>query len=243
MVGDRSESAGETGIWLVLLFLIVVVVVAWKRVGEWGKTRLEPAVEQLHRAASSLDTRSRAVRVSAWSPSHGVVEWVPVLGESWILSGAISVVATSEDGLAEQTVIDLLMQSGSAVGLVSGQVDSACLAQALGPEHQGRLLLSDDPGCLQDGIGSLIGALEASGSPIAVVADLRSSLGGTDILGSLLSVASGLRSWVQAHDLALVLVLPRGLSVEAMSDLLQTPEIDTMARFEEGRLDRIESAA
>ena len=151
--------------------------------------------------------------------------------------------ATSQDGLAEKIAIDLLGQVGSAVGLVSDQVDSQCLAGALGPEHQGRLLLSDDSGCLQDGIGSLIGALEASGAPIAVVVDLRGPLGGVDILGSLSNVASTLRPWVSAHDLALVLVVPRGLSEEAMADLVQTPAIDSMARFEEGRLDRIESAA
>ena len=239
----RETGSGEIGIWLVLLVLIVVSILGWKRTSEWGRHHLEPAVDRLHRAARRLDARSHAVRYRAWSPSAGKRDMGLVLGLELMRPGFASLATTAEEGQAERAAIDLLRMPGSAVGLVSDRIDLERIGSLLGDEVssvQGRLLLSDDTGCLSDGLGSLIGALEGVGAPVSVVIDLCGSMGGVDAMGRIPTLVERLTPWIQRHNVALLLLIPRGPSSEGLRTLGETGPFYRLARLDEGDIVRIE---
>ena len=205
-----------------MLVLLVTAILGWKRVGEWGRARLDPAVDQLHRAARRLEARSRTVQLRVWSPSSACRDLGLVLGQPLVQVGRISVLASTESDHAEQAAVDLLQVPGSAVALISDQANSERIGSLLGARASsaiGRILLTSDPECLGDGLGSLIGSLESVGDPISAVMDLRGDLGGADPLGSLSAISDMLRPWVERHGLGLLILIPRGPSEEGLRSL------------------------
>jgi hypothetical protein len=244
--GERSAGDSETALWLVLLVLLVTCILGWKRVGEWGRARLDPAVDQLHRAARRLDARSRSVQLRIWSPSSACQDFGLVLGQPLVQVGKISVLATAEPEHAERAVVDLLQVPGSAVALISDQTNSERIGTLLGERASsaiGRILLTSDAECLGDGLGSLIGSLETAGDPISAVMDLRGDLGGADPLGSLPALAEMLRPWAERHGLGLLMLIPRGPSEEGLRSLGSEGSFAVLARTHEGKIEQVEPAS
>ena len=221
VVVPHSTDSGATAAWTALLVTIAVLVVLWSTTQRWVRTRVNPTLDALNRAADRIDAQ-RTVR--RFSPARYLttqpVLFPDVLGASWVTPAGLHLIPAIDcaDAVAE-VVADLLAAPDAAV-LVIADVDESALGDALARNGDaavnsaaGRLFLTE-PAPEPDPIW--LDAVVGHGHPVAVVCTPLNAT--TTTLEKVLDeVAAAWSPTLQRNQAALILVVAMmGLDEEAL---------------------------
>lgn len=115
--------------WALLLVVVMALVLAWRRVGEWVRTRIDPTLDRLNALAASVQNRPV---LRPFVPALVSDEPLPpVLGERWLSRGEVHAVLTMDPRAAVQVAADLLAEPATRVALLSDRIEPALVAEEL----------------------------------------------------------------------------------------------------------------
>lgn len=149
----------DLGLWILLLGVLFVALVGWRRAVRWADDELEPTLREVRGVTANL-------RPPRLYPITDVVEGPSLLGERWLKPGGLHLVLAERPQPVLPLVAEVLEDPRCVVAVASEHVRPDTLAHGLSAEAAARVLWSPDAPN-----EAMLAALSVRGRPVVVFLD------------------------------------------------------------------------